>query len=63
MFVLAAHGYRCIDQIVPIKASALLAARLINNAQLIDYEGGSHGICTAEKNRDCADRLVFIRGL
>ncbi|WP_438943707.1 alpha/beta fold hydrolase [Noviherbaspirillum malthae] len=24
MFFLAAHGYRCIDQIVPIKASAML---------------------------------------
>lgn len=51
------------DQIVPIRASALPASRMINNAQLIVYEGGSHGICTTEKNRVCADLLVFIRGL
>lgn len=51
------------DQIVPIKASALPASRIIDNAQLIVYEGGSHGICTTEKNRVCADLLVFIRGL
>lgn len=50
------------DQIVPIKASALPASRITNNAQLIAYEGGSHGICTTEKNRVCADLQVFIRG-
>jgi non-heme chloroperoxidase len=51
------------DQIVSIKASALLASRIINNAPLVVYEGGSHGICTTEKNRVCADLLVFLRGL
>lgn len=55
------HGDQ--DQIVPIQASALPASRIIGNAQLIVYEGGSHGICTTEKNRVCADLLVFIRGL
>jgi non-heme chloroperoxidase len=51
------------DQIVSIKASALLASRIINNAPLIVYEGGSQGICTTEKNGVCADLLVFLRGL
>jgi len=32
------------DQIVPIGASALLSAKLIDKAQLKIYEGGSHGI-------------------
>jgi non-heme chloroperoxidase len=50
------------DQIVPIGASARLASNIVKNAQLIVYEGGAHGIPTTEKNRICADLLVFIRG-
>jgi non-heme chloroperoxidase len=50
------------DQIVPIGASAMLASKIIKDATLIVYEGGAHGICTTEKNRVCADLLVFIRG-
>jgi non-heme chloroperoxidase len=50
------------DQIVPIGASAMLSSKIVKNAQLIVYEGGAHGICTTEKNRVCADLLVFIRG-
>jgi non-heme chloroperoxidase len=50
------------DQIVPIGASALLSSNMVKNAQLIVYEGGAHGIPTTEKNRVCADLLVFIRG-
>jgi non-heme chloroperoxidase len=50
------------DQIVPIKAAAMLSSKIVKNAQLIVYEGGAHGICTTEKNRVSADLLVFIRG-
>jgi non-heme chloroperoxidase len=50
------------DQIVPIGTSAMLASKIIKDATLIVYERGAHGICTTEKNRVCADLLVFIRG-
>jgi non-heme chloroperoxidase len=50
------------DQIVPIGASAIAASKIIKDVTLIVYEGGSHGICTTEKNRVGADLLVFIRG-
>lgn len=50
------------DQIVPIDASARAAANIIRNASLIEYAGGSHGICTTEKDRVSADLLRFIRG-
>jgi hypothetical protein len=36
------------DQIVPIGASALLSSKLIKNAQLKVYKGGSHGICDSK---------------
>ena len=48
------------DQIVPFAASALLSAKLVKNAKLKVYEGGSHGICTTEKNRVNADLLEFL---
>ena len=50
------------DQIVPIAASAMLSSKIINNAKLIVYKGGSHGICTTEKDRVNADLLAFIKG-
>ena len=39
------------DQIVPIANSALLSAKAIAKARLLVYPGGSHGICSTEKNR------------
>jgi non-heme chloroperoxidase len=50
------------DQIVPIGNSALLSAKLVKSAKLIVYEGGSHGICTTEKDRVNNDLLTFIKG-
>jgi non-heme chloroperoxidase len=50
------------DQIVPIKASALQASKIIPNAVLKIYEGGSHGIPTTEKDRVNKDLLAFIQG-
>ena len=49
------------DQIVPIGASAILSAKLIKNAQLKVYKGGSHGICSTQKNEVNADLLAFFK--
>jgi len=49
------------DQIVPIANSAMLSSKIIQNAQLIIYKGGSHGICTTHKERINADLLAFIK--
>lgn len=49
------------DQVVPIAASALLSAKLIRNAQLKVYKGGSHGICSVDKGRVNADLLEFLK--
>jgi len=50
------------DQIVPIAASAMLSSKIIKNAKLVVYKGGSHGICTIKKDRVSADLLAFIKG-
>ncbi|MDI3286613.1 alpha/beta hydrolase [Polyangium sp. 15x6] len=49
------------DQIVPIGASALAAAKLVKNARLEIYKGGSHGLAATEKDRLNADLLAFIK--
>ena len=49
------------DQIVPIGASALRAAKLIKNARLEVYKGAPHGLCSTHKDRVNADLLAFIR--
>jgi non-heme chloroperoxidase len=46
------------DQIVPI----VLSAKIVKNAQLKVYKGGSHGMCTTQKNDVNADLLAFIKG-
>jgi non-heme chloroperoxidase len=50
------------DQIVPIGASAMQSSKLIKNAQLKVYPGGSHGMCTTEKDKVNEDLLAFIKG-
>ena len=50
------------DQIVPIANSAMLSAKIVKNAKLVSYAGGSHGICTTAKDRVNADLLAFIKG-
>ena len=50
------------DQIVPIKASALLSSKILSNATLKIYEGGSHGLPTTDKDRLNDDLLAFIKG-
>ncbi len=50
------------DQIVPIAASALPAAKIIKNVVLKVYPGASHGLCTTLKDQVSEDLLAFIRG-
>ncbi len=49
------------DQIVPIQASANLSSKIVKNATLKVYKGGSHGICTTQKDQVNADLLAFIK--
>src|ERR1041384_3459387 len=48
------------DQIVPIKASALLSVKLLQRATLKVYAGQSHGMCSTNKEQINADLLAFI---
>ena len=49
------------DQIVPIGASSLLAAKIVTGSLLKIYAGGDHGICATQKDRVNADLLAFLR--
>ena len=49
------------DQIVPIAASALLAAKIVKQATLKIYEGAGHGLPITLKDRLNADLLEFCR--
>ena len=49
------------DQIVPIGASALLAAKILKQATLKIYEGAGHGLPITLKDRLNADLLEFCR--
>jgi len=55
---LIAHGDD--DQIVPIEASAALSAKLVRNATLKIYRGGSHGLAMTQAAEFNADLLDFI---
>jgi non-heme chloroperoxidase len=48
------------DQIVPIGASALLAAKIVKGATLKVYPGLSHGMCQTNKDQINADLLEFV---
>jgi non-heme chloroperoxidase len=48
------------DQLVPIANSALRSAKIIPEATLKIYEGGSHGIAATHKDRLNRDLLAFI---
>jgi non-heme chloroperoxidase len=49
------------DQIVPIGASAHAASKLVKNATLKVYPGGSHGLADTHKEQLNADLLAFLR--
>jgi non-heme chloroperoxidase len=48
------------DQIVPIGAAAMLASKIVKDAQLVVYKGAPHGMCTTLKDRVNGDLLSFI---
>lgn len=48
------------DQIVPFETCGKVTAATLPDATFKIYEGGSHGICTTEKDRVNADLLAFI---
>jgi non-heme chloroperoxidase len=50
------------DQIVPIGASAMLAAKLVKDSRLKVYKGAPHGLCSTMKNEVNADLLAFLKG-
>ena len=49
------------DQIVPIDASARLAAQLVPNAELREYPGASHGLFATHVEQFNRDLLEFIK--
>lgn len=49
------------DQIVPIGASALKAAKLMQQAELNVYADGAHGLAQVDPDRFNADLLAFIQ--
>lgn len=48
------------DQIVPIGNAGELSVKLVPNAKLKVYKGGSHGMCVVEADKVNADLLEFI---
>ena len=49
------------DQIVPIDTTSKVAVKLIKNATLKIYAGGSHGLAETHKEKLNADLLAFIK--
>jgi non-heme chloroperoxidase len=49
------------DQIVPIGASALAAAKLVKNSKIIVYPGAPHGLTDTHKDKFNEDLLAFIQ--
>ncbi|NKF23015.1 alpha/beta fold hydrolase [Solimonas marina] len=49
------------DQIVPIQASAIPAAKLVKNGTLKIYKGGSHGLPVTHRDEINADLLAFLQ--
>jgi len=50
------------DQSVPIGSTAQLAVKLLKNGTLKVIKGGSHGMCTTQKDEVNAALLAFIKG-
>jgi len=50
------------DQIVPIDTTSKVAVKLIKNATLKIYAGGSHGLAETHKDKLNIDLLDFIKG-
>ena len=56
---LVVHGTD--DQIVPFEISGNLMAGIVKHAQLLAYDGGSHGLLITQKDRLNADLLAFLQ--
>jgi non-heme chloroperoxidase len=56
---LVVHGSD--DQIVPIEISGELTAKIVENARLVIYEGGPHGLLITQKDKLNADLLEFLK--
>ena len=50
------------DQIVPIDNAGKLSAKIVKNATLKIYPGGSHGLAQVQQDQFNADVLSFIKG-
>jgi non-heme chloroperoxidase len=50
------------DKTVPIEPTARMAASLISDVQLVEYEGSPHGIFETDRDRLISDLLVFLNG-
>jgi non-heme chloroperoxidase len=50
------------DQIVPIGASAMISSKLVKNATLKVYKGGTHSLGDTSKEQLNADLLAFAKG-
>ena len=48
------------DQIVPVEISGEPASKIVKHANLIVYQGGSHGLLITQKDRLNADLLAFL---
>jgi non-heme chloroperoxidase len=49
------------DQLVPVDVAGRMSAKIIKNATLKVYPGGSHGMCTTEADKVNADLLAFLQ--
>lgn len=49
------------DQIVPLKSSAMLTAKLVKDSILKIYPGAAHGLCSTLKNQINQDLLAFFK--
>ncbi len=54
------HGSE--DKTVPIAASAHIAAQILTQSELIEYDGAAHGILASHKDKVLADILKFLQG-
>ena len=49
------------DQIAPIGANAVSAAKLVKNSKLVVYPGAPHGLTDTHKDKLNADLLTFVQ--
>jgi non-heme chloroperoxidase len=50
------------DKTVPIDATARMAASLIEDVQLVEYDGAPHGLFETDRERLIGDLMAFLNG-